>query len=127
MGDVPGLPVVLRQDAVVADREWQDAVQFPVGSANETDFAIPEGEPAVDVREHRAQGDGAVLLEHVEGEDDVLDGDGFPVVPTRTVAQLERDPGQVGRFGHGLGQTPVGADRLIVRAFEEPVVDESGA
>ena len=125
--DVAGLPVVLRHDAVAADGEGQDGVQVAVRPAHEADLALAEGEPAVDVRKHRAQGHGAVLLEHVEGVDHVLDGDRLAVVPEGVVAQLEGDPGHIVRLGDTFGETSVGAHWFVVRAFEEPVVDQARA
>ena len=70
---------------------------------------------------------GAVLLEGVEGEDDVFGGHRLAVVPARVGTQAVFDVRKIIRMGHLLGQEAVGGGDLVLGLRDQPLVDQRDA
>ena len=63
------------------------------------------------------------LAQGFETPDHIVRRDRCAIVPARFGAQVESDPGVVLRKPHAVGQQSVGRGRLVIRGFQQGVVE----
>ena len=80
----------------------------------------------IDVGVETAIERGTLPDQRLEGEDDVVGGDGLAIVPSCFLAQMEGHPGAVGGGFDGMRELSVLGQRFVQRLGAQAAVDEEG-